>query len=238
MLNDVISWVRLLPAAGCVGIGTGAAVVWHRRARTRWTTLAVGAAVWLGSVASKVGWALPTNDLVRRHLPAPAYWIYIGLLTGVFEVGATLAVVRATRLRRADHREALTFGVGFGAIEAVLVGLAGLVRTGPVTLVTAVAPPLERATALVFHVVTCALVVHGFRVGRPWRWFALAFGYKSAVDAVATWALLAGGVGHDDAKLAAFELSLAAFAIASVWALGSILGRTSPLPLPAVPEST
>lgn len=259
-MSDTISWLRLLPGFLAAAVGVGAAAWWQRRSRAGFSTQAIGGAVWAGAVALKFAWALPMNAVIHRALPSlvgtrvaePLFWLYIGLLTGVFEVGATLAVVRFTRLRHAERAEALTFGVGFGAAEAVVVGLAATVPValmllapsvlphatrealaraygGSVSVAAVVFPPLERASTLVFHVVTGALVIHGFRVGRPWAWFGVAFAYKSAVDAIAAWAILSLGVASSHAKLAALEVGLAAFAVASAWALHYVL-RTQRAP--------
>jgi len=264
VMSETISWIRCVPGLLAASVGVAAAVGWQRRARAPLSAQAIGGAAWAVSVALKFAWAVPTNGAVHHALlgllgsriAEPLYWSYIGLLTGVFEVGATLAVVRGSRLRRAERAEALAFGVGFGAAEAVVVGLVGVVPAalmvlapgllphqaqealahafgGPVGFASVVFPPLERASALVIHVVTCALVIHGFRVGRPWAWFGVAFAYKSAVDAVAAWAILSFGVTHSNAKLAGFEVGLAVFAIASAWALRYVL-RTPRASAPVV----
>jgi len=256
-MSEAISWIRLVPGLLAAGVGVAAAVTWQRHSRARWSAQAIGGAAWAVSVALKFAWAIPTNGAVHHALlgllgsrvAEPLYWLYIGLLTGVFEVGATLAVVRLSRLRRSERAEALAFGVGFGAAEAVVVGLLGIVPValmllapgvlphqaqealthaygGPVGLASVIFPPMERASALVIHVVTCALVIHGFRVGRPWAWFGVAFAYKSAVDAAAAWAILSFGVTRANGKLTAFEVGLAGFAIASAWALRYLLRTT------------
>lgn len=268
-MSDEITWIRLVPGLLAAAVGVAAAVGWQRRSRARLSAQVMGGAAWAVSVTLKIAWALPMNAAIHRALPRlvgsrvaePLFWLYVGLLTGIFEVGITLAVVRFTRLRRAETGEAVAFGVGFGATEAVVVGALGMVPVallllapsilpreakealsaahgGPMSLASMVFPPLERASTLVFHVVTCALVIHGFRVHRPWRWFGVAFAYKSAVDAVAAWAILSFGVKTSNARLAGLELGLATFAVASGWALHYLLRtnaapRRAPLASPA-----
>jgi hypothetical protein len=145
-------------------------------------------------------------------------------------------------MRSADRFEALSFGVGFGAAEALTVGMLATlplalmlvapavlphamkealtrVYGGPVSMAGIVFPPVERASALVFHVVSCAVVVHGCRVGRPWIWFAVAFVYKSAIDAIAAWAILPLGVTTTSVELAGLEVAFTALAVASLCAL-------------------
>lgn len=267
-MDDTISWVRLLPGLLAAAVGLGTSAGWRRYSLVRFSIQAAGAAVWAGSVALKFTWALPMNSVIHaalpkvvgEHLAEPLFWLYVGLLTGIFEVGGTMAVVRLTRLRYANHSEALAFGVGFGAAEAVAVALVtavpvalmlfapgglplatkeALVRVlgGPVGIAAVVFPPLERASALVCHVVTCALVIHGFRVGRAGAWGGVAFAYKSVIDAAATWAVMSFGVKSSDVKLVVFEIGLGAFAIASVWALKYVLS-THGTPLVRASQAT
>lgn len=264
-MSDVSAWIRAVPGILAAAVGLSAAVVWQRRTRVGLSTQLIGGAVWAGSVALKFAWALPMNGVIHRALKAlvgarlaePLFWLYVGLLTGIFEVGATLAVVRFTRLRRAAPAETIAFGVGFGATEAIVLGVLSIVPvalmilapgilphdakealtraySGPITAAAMVFPPLERASTIVFHVVSCALVVHGFRVGRPLAWFGVAFAYKSAVDAVAAWGIMSLGVTSSAPKLAALEVGLAAFAVASGWALLYVLRTNSGPPRAAL----
>ena len=249
-MNAAISWIWVLPCLLAGVVGVAALVGWRRTEKRRSAALWLGSATWVAAVAAKVAWAVPTNAAVHRALVQaagerigqPLFWLYIGVLTGVFEVGATLAMVRFTRLRRAQADEAVAFGVGFGSIEAILLGIAGIApvllmllaprllpqaardalldryREAP-GITTLLVPALERFSTLLVHVVSCALVFHGFRVRRVWRWFVVAFVYKSVVDAAAAWGILSYGVKSSDAHLGSFELGLLAFAVASAAAL-------------------
>ena len=125
------SAVFLLTGIGMMAVGLIAVVSWRRRTGASWAAFGLGALAWVGGVAPKFAWATPTNALVRqgldRALPgpvaAPVYWLYIGLLTGVFECGMALLFVRRSRLKAAGWDEAMAFGIGFGAVEAFLLGL-------------------------------------------------------------------------------------------------------------------
>jgi uncharacterized membrane protein YhfC len=253
-----LSFFYLVPGILAMTIALASAAYWRRRFRTSLGLQVLGGAGWLVSVAAKLAWALPTNEAVHRVLgrmfgsgAEPIWWLYLGLLTGVFEVGATLLIVRSTRLRRVDRPEAVSFGIGFGAAEALALALVAMLPVlvlvlapallppatkatllrmyaGPITVGTMVTLPVERASALVFHTVSCALVIHGFRVGRPGTWFAVAFLYKSAVDAVAAWAVVSWGVTASGSRLAAFEIGLAALAALSALVFRAQLTGTTP----------
>ena len=236
-----------------IGVAIAAVLLYRRGRSVSWTIFGLGALAWTISVALKFAWAFPMNAPVKAGLDAvlppraadPIFWIYIGLLTGIFECGFTLVFVRMTRLRTAEWREAVAFGIGFGAIEAFLLGLLSFV--GILLLVVfwdqlpgetkaAVAgrvrgdllaipmPVAERVSALVAHVFTCVLIVHGVRV-REWRWFWIAFAYKSALDAFAAWGLLATDLARSTGTLVAFEAAVAVFALVGLAGLGYLRER-------------
>ena len=46
-----------------------------------------------------------------------AFWIYIGLLTGVFECFAALLLLRRTKIMLGSPREVVAFGLGFGGVD-------------------------------------------------------------------------------------------------------------------------
>ena len=190
-----------VPAVLMMLVGLSAVVlckaVWRRPLRL----FGLGALLWTISVAVKVAITIPLNEplnaLLHRAFPKhPAdlvLWIYIGLLTGITEVGIFLALAKWFQRRQWSWRDAASVGVGFGAIEAILVGLAVALPvamgkiTGPGTLV----PVLERFLTIFIHVVTVVAAIYAV-TRRKWGWFAFAFIYKSGVDGVAAYVLLAG----------------------------------------------
>jgi uncharacterized membrane protein YhfC len=158
----------------------------------------------------------------------PLHWLYVGLLTGVFECGATWLLAWRTRVRRADWNQAVAFGVGFGAVEAILVGLFTLVGLAVAMLFWAKVPPdrqatilqgtstrlafvlpaFERAVALAGHAASCVLIVWSVQ-RREARWFWIAFWFKTFVDGFAAWGITSFGVKSSPARLVEFELMLA-----------------------------
>lgn len=229
-------------ALGMIAVALVAVIAFRRRSRASWAAFGIGALAWTVGVAAKIAWAVPTNKLVLAffdahlgRLAAPVSWLYIGLLTGVFEVGATWIFVRATRIRTASRADATAFGIGFGAFEAALLGLFALAIVAvtalfwsklPHEVQTALAakhssrwmlafPILERAYCIVAHAVSCILVVEAVQQKRP-RWLAASFVYKTLLDGIAAWGIMAWHVKSDERHFIAFELGLCALVIASL----------------------
>jgi uncharacterized membrane protein YhfC len=174
-----------------------------------WGALGLGAVAWGVSVALKFAWAIPFNPpiytAINQALPSlgiPLFTLYVGALTGIFEVGLVALLLNYTRLGKAAWPRALAFGIGFGAIEALLFGVSSLSSMLAAMVISMVQPPapevaarlgnilwvvapvVERLGALFIH--TCCTVLIFYAVNtRQARWFWLAFGYKTAVDAAA-----------------------------------------------------
>lgn len=248
MLTDQLHWA-IATGLGMAGVGATALALarWRvGRGPGAWQ----GAAAWSVSVALKVAVALPTQDGLERWLDArtgvlatPLFVAFQGLLTGVFEVGLVALLAWRARLGRAGFGEAVRFGVGFGAAEALCLGIAvaGAAAAalggawppaaqdvvlrlvgGSTGLADVLWPMLERLSALAFHVLPVLLLVAGRRAGRPWLGFWAAFLLKSAVDGVAAGALLAWGPRLAPGPTAALELGLAAAAALSCLAVKSL----------------
>jgi len=188
-----------------------AVVYWKTSRGVLWRLFAWGALSWIVGVGIKLVAAIPNpfiinaaRDIFPKYLAEPLLWLYIGLLTGVFECGATLAFAYIKRIRSADYKGVVAFGLGFGAVEAFLVGLASFVTLLlvilipdklPEQMVKAItsgshspliipAPIVERITAILLHAFSCVLIVYAVRT-KAWKWFWVSFWYKTAVDGVA-----------------------------------------------------
>ena len=199
-------------------VGMLVAFIATRASRTLWRPLAIGASAWAAAVLLKLIWALPTNAIIRQTLLGVAgrsfgrtlYWIYIGLLTGIFECGITAVIVARTKLRDADWSKSLAFGTGFGAMEAMVLGFLSLVGIASLLLfhnllpqetqarvaaqlaghdafLPLMMPIVERAITLFMHVFSCVAIIFGFRTRQALPWFSLSFAYKSVVDGMAAW---------------------------------------------------
>ncbi len=201
-----------------------------------------GALAWVVTVAAKVAIALPLNGWVHHQtqlLSAPwgdaVFNIYVGLLTGITEVLMVWLFLRYTRFGRARWPQVLAFGIGFGAIEALLVG-AGAVASVAVSmaipdkipkdalekvaqsghLAIQLAPICERIFACLGHLATNVMLFYAVSRRAP-RWFWLAFAYKSAIDAVAAAYLQSDSTTISLAWLWGME------ALTAVWGIAGLL---------------
>jgi uncharacterized membrane protein YhfC len=244
--------MRVLVGISMLVVGLLPGLLWHHAKRHENSGRSVprallwGAAAWFMGVGAKVAWALPLNAPVKRGLTAAfggragdvAFWIYIGLLTGVFECFAALIVLRRTKLMAGSPRDVVAFGLGFGGVEAAFLGLVSLViavvlvtaphalpesmraETGGGVVVVGVA---ERLSAGVLHLFATLLIVQGARRGQPRRWFVASMLFKTAVDGVAAAAIFHSGASMG--KLTAFEVVLGVVSAvllgATVWMVRS-----------------
>ncbi|MHC4591972.1 MAG: YhfC family glutamic-type intramembrane protease [Planctomycetota bacterium] len=241
--NESAMVPHALLAAGplMVLVGLGFAIGWKVRSRVRWRWFWAGAAIWAVGVTLKIAAAVPLNKPVlgalKAALPNSAYLIlgslYVGLLTGIFEIGVTLAAGLIWRGMARKAARAVAVGLGAGGIEAILVGLvsfagvlaalSGLSGSGQAraavassTALTSVAwlvGPVERVLAVLCHTSSRALVLLGI-AKRRWRYFWFGFLIMTAIDAIAGYTHIAGLLGR--ISLWWVELAIAPFAVASV----------------------
>jgi uncharacterized membrane protein YhfC len=244
MPSEPVSPLVVLSGAGMIAVALGFVIValWQGLG---WRYLALGALMWIVTVAAKFAWAVPINSRVlvqlNAALPAslagPVFYLYVGALTGVSEVFLTWLVVRSTRLRHATWPNVLAFGIGFGAIEALVLGVASLAgaivalvmpeRLPPEVvsqiaaggrLAIALAPICERFFTVWIHLFTNVLIFYAVAARRP-LWFWGAFWYKSLIDAIAAyWLLEFSRGGNAELKVWLIE------AIAAAWGIVGWVG--------------
>jgi uncharacterized membrane protein YhfC len=208
-----VSTLALLGGLGMIAVAMGF-VIYTALRKLGWGYLGLGALAWVVTVALKFAWTIPINSVVYNGLydafpeviAAPLFYLYVGALTGVFEVGIVWLVMRYTRLGRVSWKRALAFGIGFGAVEALLLGLislgtvlAALVVPGLFPLealeqvsrlnnaLYGLAPILERFFIVLVHILANVLIFYAIAQRKP-KWFWLALIYKTGIDAVAAFA--------------------------------------------------
>ena len=224
-----------------IAVGVAFVVGWKAGSRTPLRWFWAGAAIWTTGVALKVVAALLLNKPVlsglKALLPRSAYLVlgagYVGLLTGVFEIGVTLVAALKWRGLVREAKRAVAVGVGAGAFEAILLGIANLIGVlvalsnlpgsqevrAEISL-SALHTPLpwltgtvERIIAVLIHTSSRALVLLGV-AQRRWSLFWYGFLLLTAVDAIAGFVLVSGLV--DRVSMWWVELAIAPFAVASV----------------------
>jgi uncharacterized membrane protein YhfC len=232
--------IALLGGLGMLAVGAGC-IVYSAVRRLGWGYLGLGALAWLLTVALKSAWAIAANTTIysglQGALPASladlVFYLYVGALTGIFEVLLLWLVMRYTRLGQMSWSLALAFGLGFGAAEALALGAQSLATVLVAMLVPAVvplgpdmiaqlnnplytiAPGVERFFAVLLHVFANLLIIYGARRHQA-RWFWLAFAYKTGIDAVAAFAQIQG--------LTTFPELWAIEAVVAVWGIAGWLG--------------
>jgi hypothetical protein len=179
----------------------------------------------------------PVISILKDHLSflpfIVAGGLYLGIESSLCEIGLTwLAVLRWRELGR-DSGRAIAIGVGSGAFEAFLLGLAALAgvlaamagvpgtegSVEEITKLSATTPlwwllgPVERVTAIICHASSRALVLLGTRYGRGGM-VALGFLIFTLLDGAAGAAILSGVV--TEGALWWFELAISVFAIISL----------------------
>ncbi len=235
----------LMVVMGLVFVG-----VWYRKTRVQLRWFWVGAGAWTLGVALKFAWAIPTNGPVlgalEGALPHGVYValgsLYIGVLTGVFEIGITLALAWKWRRLAETGERAVAVGIGAGSIEAILLGLGGfvqvivLIAALPGTEAVAIANaymsastplvwlvgPIERTIAILCHTSSRVLVLLSVARHR-WSYFWYGFLILTGIDTLAGWLHLSGNLGH--MSMWWVELMLAPFAVASVPIIRGCLRR-------------
>ncbi len=234
--------VRALLVSGILMVVVGLAfvvlvrLVWA--VPMRWSF--AGAVIWVVGVALKSAWALGPHGsllaLLENSVPRLGYLIagslYIGGLTGVFEIGITLAAALIWRSLSRTAARALAVGVGAGVIEAILLGLgaaAGALAlmlnlpgtealreefaTVGATPALWLIGPAERAIAILCHTGSRVLVLLAVARGR-WSLFWYGFLILTGIDTIAGYVHLAELAGS--ANLWWVELALLPFALLSV----------------------
>lgn len=238
----------LLPGIGMVLVGLGFALYAWIQGKGR-AYLGWGALAWVIAIAVKFAWSVPVNSVVYQALigsiPAPygglLFDVYVGLLTGVFEVALAWLVLSRIRIGKASWPQALAFGIGFGAVEAILLGLSSTLGSATALLVPDQLPPAtvaqfelasnflyglapiaERAATIFVHALSGALIFYAIAT-REKRWVLLAVVYKTGLDSVAAFAQF-WGIGSLG-RIWTIEAFIIAFGLIGWWGLRWLADR-------------
>jgi uncharacterized membrane protein YhfC len=238
-------------------VALAAVVWWQRRSKVQLRWFWAGAGIWTVGVALKFAFAVPLNPIFvgtgghPARIGLAAGIIYCGLMTGIFEIGVTLAAALIWRRLAAEPNRAVAVGLGAGAFEALLVGLAAsagcliavAVGKGDQVLQALAGPsvstpllwlvgPAERVIAIAAHTAARVLVLQAV-AGRTWLGFWVGFTWLSIVDLLAGLALLTGMT--KSSSLWWIELMILPFGILGIPLIRYALARW-PRPAPALPQ--
>jgi uncharacterized membrane protein YhfC len=211
--------LALMSGIGMVVVAIGFVIYVIVTRQTDWKYLGLGALGWIATVLLKFAWAASANPTVYNGLTEtlpeaaamPVFYVYVGALTGVFEVVGVWLALRYTRLgQETTWRRALSFGIGFGAVEALLLGISSTASTvmamttpelfplGTLEQIAqasnplyGLAPIVERFSTILVHMFSNALIFYTVAQKQS-RWLWLAFAYKTLLDTAAALGQMTG----------------------------------------------
>ena len=246
-----LSPVILLPGVGMILVSLTFVIYAARRKLLGWRYLGLGALFWVVTVVAKFAFAIPVNPLLQRllnvtqeNLFSPGnliFYVYIGALTGIFEVGLAYIILRKIRWGNATWNQALVFGIGFGTIEALLLGLPALGSAlvgifspdalpiptlgnlaASTSLVMGLAPVVERLSVIFAHIFACVLIFYGIANGEG-KWVWLSVLYKTLLDTPAAFASFWGL--NTAARIWTIEAIIVIFGLIGLWGTIQIAHR-------------
>ena len=216
-------------------------IKWKVRSGESFIYPLLGAAAWFISIIAKFLFAYwlntPILEFIKSALGQTGYLtigsLYIGSLTGIFEIGIALVFVLSIRKLYENAERGIGYGLGAGTIEALLIGFSqvgafimlitgspgsdnmiteysSLASNTPVLFLVA---PVERIIAILCHTSSRALIVLA-AAKRKQIYLWLGFLIMTGIDAVAGYAHLAGYVTTVSTWW--IELALVPFAILSI----------------------
>jgi hypothetical protein len=241
-------------------VAAAAIFYWRRVTHLKYRWFWIGAGLWMVAVAIKFAIAVPTNGPIFRylagHLPGPAFilvgGLYGGLQSSLCEIGLTWLAVLIWRQLGRDAERAIGIGIGAGAFEAFLLGLAAaagvsaaiadaestellrqqidaMANINPVFWLIA---SVERVIAILCHASTRALVLLGTIHRRPWMVF-WGFAIFTLLDGIVTAAHLTGMLGK--ISMWWIELTILPLALVSIPILRWCYSRWADSAQPDVP---
>jgi uncharacterized membrane protein YhfC len=203
----MVSILNLSSGLGMILVAVLAVAFWQARMRPRMVFYAYGALFWAVAIAIKIAMDLtvssPLYSLLYSSMPALgavlATGLYLGLRTGILENGITYLGVRYTRLKEMGFSEAVAVGIGFGGMEALVLGIFSLLTV--ITLLMSPAlvsllppstleqfdplfmplPVIERLFMLFGHAFATVLAIYAVKLA-DLKWLGIAVLYKTLID--------------------------------------------------------
>jgi len=204
-----------LGPAGMVAVGLASVIYWRKRTDAPLRFFFQGGLWWGVAMVPKFlmdiyitpglsVWVFNSLGLVATLL---VLGVYVGLRTGLLEGAAVLLAFNREGLNDLNMDGAIAFGIGFGALEAIFLGVPSLIQIAAFNLYPSMvesltldqlmqllvqlnaptwvvgAPIIERGFTLMAHVYATLLIYSGVR-NNDSRSVVMAIAYKSALDAM------------------------------------------------------
>lgn len=208
-------------------VGILSVIWWKRRSGVEMNFFFYGGLVWLVAIAIKGVMDYILSPILYDYFSIYGIFAiliasgaYVGLRTGLLESGISYLFVIKSRMRRAGWKEAISFGIGFGAAEAIFIGISSFISILTFVMFPAIieslpmeyqlqvlsqlglgteiifAPMLERVFVLVAHVFAAVLVFMAVR-SRNMAYLLISVLYKTLLDGILPW--LSYTMGASDA---------------------------------------
>ncbi len=245
-MADVINPFLMLAGIGMMAVAVVAVAYW--RSRSGWKWFGCGALVWVAAIAIKLAMDLTITQPIEGSIfglygmavVIAFASVYVGLRTGFLESGfAYLFARKKARKAKITFNEAVAFGIGFGALEAFLLGLSSFLNIlvlwlypgllyslgvvekdmmlSSLSQSTWVVMPaiIERAAAIFIHVFAAVLAIASANTKKArYVWYSIA--YKSVTDGVVPALLVLGSMGI----LSSYTMEIPVIVLAAIGYIG------------------
>jgi len=216
-------------------------IVWKKRSGVALKWMLLGGGIWAIGIFLKLVIAFLLNTPILEWFQSifgkTVYlWIgslYIGVLTGIFEVGTALVFALFIKAMYESYKRGVGIGIGAGSIEALILGfsqignallilsgyagsesiMAAIIQTSASTPLLWLVGPVERITAILCHTSSRALVLIAV-VKRRYIYFWAGFLIMTSIDAIAGYVHLANLLNK--ISMWWIELALLPFALISI----------------------
>ena len=210
----------LISGIGMVAVAVVLPLYWKLKTGARMNCFFWGAGVWVVAIAVKIFMDYTVTSPINAALGPLGIvpfivlmGLYLGLRTGLLESGLSYFAILKTRLRDMDYREGVAFGIGFGSIEALFLGITSLMNVlmfmmmpdlimlipeaQQATILAqlnastwiALGPVIERVSIMFIHVFSTLLVLYAVKERRI-GYLGLSILFKTVVDGIIPWVVL------------------------------------------------
>ena len=205
----------ILGPIGMMLVGMVSIMIWKLQRGVKLKYFLLGGLIWLISITPKFIMDLTITSTLSSWAKSmlgtlgflTIIGLYVGLRTGLLECGFMYLIFSKSKLKNMLFKEAVAFGIGFGAFEAISISLSAMVQLIVFILNPSIlelipeerrefievqlnmptwvvlAPIIERVFTLLIHIFTTLVIF----VSVKWRRLSYLLGaiaYKSVVDAV------------------------------------------------------
>jgi uncharacterized membrane protein YhfC len=199
----------LLSPIGMAAVGLAAIFFWRLKEKAAWRYFGYGALLWTLAIIPKIIMDIAVSPYLYAGLLGygtaaliAGAGAYLGLRTGLLESGFTwLAASKVRELKRIKLKDAMAFGIGFGAFEAIFLGITSFLslslfifNPSAASLLTEAqqasldsptiivgAAILERIFAISIHIFASLLIFYSLAKKKA-IYLAYSIIFKSAVD--------------------------------------------------------